>query len=75
MPPYYKDEQALAIKDKQKLYKAWVRSKLEEDYIKYILARRPCKRVVKEAKEESWKRYGEHLVSCADIHRATSTGV
>ena len=47
-----------AIKDKKKLYKAWVRSKLEEDYIRYRLARRHCKRVVKEAKEESWKKYG-----------------
>ena len=33
-----------AIKDKKKLYKAWVRSKLEEDYIKYRLARRHCKK-------------------------------
>ena len=50
-----------AIKDKKKLYKAWVRSKLEDDYIKYRLARCHCKRVVREAKEESWRRYGEQL--------------
>ena len=43
------------------MYKAWVRSKLEKDYINYRLARRHCKRVVKEAKEESWKKYGEQL--------------
>ena len=36
-------------------------SKLEEDYIKYRLARRQCKRVVKEAKEESWKKSGEQI--------------
>ena len=50
-----------AIKDKKKLYRAWVRPKLEEDYIKYRLARRHCKRVMKEAIEESWKTYGEQL--------------
>ena len=56
--PWWNDN---AVTDKKKLYKAWVRSKLEEDYIKYKLARRHCKRVVKEAKEESLKKYGEQL--------------
>ena len=64
-----------AIKDKKKLYKAWVRSRLEGDYIRYRLARRHCKRVVKEAKEVSWKSSESNLVSCTDIHRATSTRV
>ena len=59
--PWWNDNVKEAIKDKKKLYKIWVRSKLEEDYIKYILARRHCKRVVKEAKEESWKKYGQQL--------------
>ena len=59
--PWWNDNVKEAIKDKKKLYKAWVRSKLEEDYIKYRLARRHCKRVVKEAKEESWEKYGEQL--------------
>ena len=72
--PWWNDNVKEAIKDK-KLYKAWVRSKLDEDYIKYRLARRHCKRVAKEAKEESWKSTESNLVSCADIHRATSTRV
>ena len=38
-----------------------MRSKLKEDYIKYRLKRRHCKRAVKEAKQESWKKYGEQL--------------
>ena len=39
-----------------KLYKTWIRSKLEEYYIKYRLARRHRKRVVKEANEEQvWR--------------------
>ena len=54
--PWWNDNVKEAIKDKKKLYKGWVRSKLEEDYIKYRLASRHCKRVVKEAKEESWKK-------------------
>ena len=49
--PWWNDNVKEAIKDKKKLYKACARSKLEEDYIKYRLARRQCKRVVKEAKE------------------------
>ena len=56
--PWWNDNVKEAIKDKKKLYKTWVRSKLEEDYIKYILARRRCNIVVKEAKEESWNKYG-----------------
>ena len=48
--PWWNDNVKEAIKDKKKLYKAWVRSKLEEDYIKYRLARRHCKIFVKEAK-------------------------
>ena len=51
--PWWNDNVKEAIKDKKKLYKAWVRSKLEEDYIKCRLARLRCKRVLKEAKEES----------------------
>ena len=54
--PRWNDNVKEGIKDKKKLYKAWVRSKLEGDYIEYRLARRHCKRVVKEAKEESWKK-------------------
>ena len=59
--PWWNDNVKQAIKDKKKLYKAWVRSKFEEDYIKHRLARLHCKRVVKEAKEESWKKYGKQL--------------
>ena len=50
-----------AIKEKKKLYKVWVKSKLVEDYVKYRLARRQSKRTVRMAKEQSWKTYGEEL--------------
>ena len=53
--PRWNENVKEAIKDKKKLYKAWVISKLEEDYIKDRLTRRHCRRVVKEAKEKSWK--------------------
>ena len=59
--PWWNDNVKEAIKDKTRLHTAWVRSKLEEDCIKYRSARRHCKRVVKEAKDESWKKYGEQL--------------
>ena len=58
---WWNDNVKEAIKDKKKLYKAWAGSKLEEDYIEYRSARRHCKRAVKEAKQESWKKYGEQL--------------
>ena len=50
-----------AIKEKKKLYKIWVSTKDEEDYIKYRLARRHSKKVVRTAKEKSWTQYGEKL--------------
>ena len=49
-----------AIREK-KLPKVWVKTKLEENYIKYRIARRHSKRVVKTAKESSWKAYSEEL--------------
>ena len=71
---WWNDNVKELIKDKKKLYKARVRSKLEKDYIKYRLARRHCKRVVEEAKKKSHgKSTDSNLKSCADIHRATST--
>ena len=50
-----------AIKEKKKLYKIWVKTKDEEDYIKYRLARRHSKKVVRTAKEKVWTQYGEKL--------------
>ncbi|KAI0220192.1 hypothetical protein LSAT2_028288, partial [Lamellibrachia satsuma] len=49
------------IREKKKLSKVWVKTKLEKDYIKYRIARQHSKRVVKTAKESSWKAYGEEL--------------
>ena len=73
--PWWNDKVKQAIKGKKRLYKAWVRSKLEEDYIQYRSARRHCKRVVKEAKEESWKKYGEQLSELCRHSPAISTRV
>jgi len=50
-----------AIKKKKQLYKAWVKTKTEEDYVKYRIARRHSNRVVKASKEKSWATYGEKL--------------
>ena len=50
-----------AIREKKKLYKIWVKTKDEEDYIKYRLARRHSKKVVRTAKEMAWTQYGEKL--------------
>ncbi|XP_012935237.1 uncharacterized protein LOC106011148 [Aplysia californica] len=50
-----------AIKEKKRLYNVWVKSKNEEDYIKYRLARRHSKKVVITSKEKSWTQYGEKL--------------
>ena len=58
---WWNDRVKGAIKEKKKLYKVWVKSKLEEDYVKYRLARTHSKRIVRMAKEHSWKTYGEEL--------------
>ena len=50
-----------AIKDKKKLYTIWVKTRDEEDYTKYRLARRHSKKVVRTAKEKAWTQYGEKL--------------
>ena len=56
---WWNDTVKEAIKEKKKLYKVWVKSKLDEDYVKYRLARRHSKRIVRSAKEQSWTEYGE----------------
>ena len=58
---WWNEEVKEAIKEKKKLFKKWVSSKKEEDYIKYRLARRQSKRVVKASKEQSWAQYGQKL--------------
>ena len=58
---WWNEEVKSAISEKKRTYKIWVKSKDEEDYTKYRLARRHSKRVVKEAKEKSWTQYGEKL--------------
>jgi len=58
---WWNDTVKEAIKEKKKSYKVWVKSRLDEDYVKYRLARRHSKRIVRSAKELSWKEYGEEL--------------
>ena len=58
---WWNDTVKEAIKENKKLYKVWVKSKLEEDYGKYRLARRHIKRTVRMAKEQPWKTYGQEL--------------
>ena len=58
---WWNEEVKEAIREKKRLFKIWVKSKQEEDYVRYILARRNSKQVVKAAKEASWKKYGEEL--------------
>lgn len=50
-----------AVKEKKRLYKVWVKSKRDEDYENYRVARRACKTTVQAAKDQSWKQYGEDL--------------
>ena len=58
---WWNEEVKDAVKEKKKLYKTWVKTKDEEDYIKYRLARRHSKKVVRTAKEKAWTQYGEKL--------------
>ena len=50
-----------AVKTKKKAFKKWQKSKADENYIEYRKERRQTSRIVKKAKEESWKSYGEQL--------------
>jgi hypothetical protein len=50
-----------AVKEKKRLYKIWVKSKSDEEYENYRVARRLCKMTVQSAKDQSWKQYGEDL--------------
>jgi hypothetical protein len=50
-----------AIQTKKQCFKIWLKSKNQDDYLKYQLARRNVKHIIKEAKEKSWCKYGEQL--------------
>ncbi|GFS16387.1 retrovirus-related Pol polyprotein LINE-1 [Elysia marginata] len=58
---WWNEEIKEVIQTKKKLFKKWVKSKSEEDYIQYRLARRDAKRKTRLSKEASWKKYGEDL--------------
>ncbi|GFR70477.1 RNA-directed DNA polymerase from mobile element jockey, partial [Elysia marginata] len=58
---WWKEEIKEVIQTKKKLFKKWVKSKSEEDYIQYRLARRYAKRKTRLSMEASWKKYGEDL--------------
>ncbi|GFR90826.1 reverse transcriptase [Elysia marginata] len=58
---WWNEEIKEVIQTKKKLFKEWVKSKNEEDYIQYRLARRDAKRKTRLSKEASWKKYGEDL--------------
>ncbi|XP_035664606.1 uncharacterized protein LOC118408089 [Branchiostoma floridae] len=58
---WWNDEVKEAVREKKRLYKVWVKSQTQEDYVKYRLARRKSKREVKHAKDASWKTYGQEL--------------
>jgi len=58
---WWNDDVKLAVSHKKKCYKAWQKSKAEQDYITYRKARREAKRTIKRAKDNSWKNYGEYL--------------
>ncbi|GFR90787.1 reverse transcriptase-like protein [Elysia marginata] len=58
---WWNEEMKEVIQTKKKLFKKWVKSKSEEDYIQYRLARRDAKRKTRLSKEASWKKYGEDL--------------
>ncbi|XP_035680006.1 uncharacterized protein LOC118418267 [Branchiostoma floridae] len=58
---WWNDEVKEAVREKKRLYKVWVKSQTQEDYVNYRLARRQSKREVKHAKDASWKTYGHEL--------------
>lgn len=59
--PWWCDEVKEAVKLKKAAYKSWIKSKNEQDYVKYRLQRRECNRIVKKAKQDSWERFGQSL--------------
>ena len=49
------------VQQKKQCFQKWLKSKYRDDYLQYRLARKNAKRVIKEAKVNSWNKYGEHL--------------
>ncbi|KAI8516720.1 hypothetical protein Bbelb_053010 [Branchiostoma belcheri] len=60
---WWNDEGKEAVKEKKKMFKIWVKSQRHEDYVNYRFARRRSKRAVRDAKDDSWKAYGQELRS------------
>jgi len=68
---WWNDTVKQAVKEKKKLFKKWSTTKQDEDYEMYRLARKECKRTVKEAKDLSWRQFGEDLADkCEQSSRA-----
>ena len=49
------------VQQKKQCFQKWLKSKHRDDYLQYRLARKNVKFVIKEAKVNSWNKYGEHL--------------
>jgi tRNA G18 (ribose-2'-O)-methylase SpoU len=52
-----------AIQTKKTLFQIWVKSKAQVDYKAYKIARKLAKHMIRTAKEEVWKNYGEQLAT------------
>ncbi|CAG5135514.1 unnamed protein product, partial [Candidula unifasciata] len=67
---WWNEEVKEAVSNKKKMFQIWLKTKDEKDYIRYRLTRRDTKRTIKKSKEESWKKYGEHLTQlCTESPR------
>ena len=58
---WWNDDIKAARSERKRCLKVWIQSRREKDFEAYRNARRYCKHLVKLAKAEVWKRYGEHL--------------
>lgn len=58
---WWNDQVKETIREKKALLKKWLKSKETDDYTNYKIARKRTTKIVKQAKEDSWNKYGDIL--------------
>lgn len=64
---WWNNEVKDSISKKKTACKKWLKSKSQQDYVHYRLARREAKRKINTSKEESWRNYGERMATTQQL--------
>ena len=58
---WWGEEVRNSVKIKMKLFRRWFKTRTQEDRLEYMVTRNEAQRVIRKAKEESWRKIGEDL--------------